>query len=163
MKLHLVRHAIAEQRGTVKDDNSRALTDEGKTKMSRAARGLDKMKVRPNLILASPLKRALETAEILANGLGGPKLEVLAELAPGTDPGSVVSALKRYSKARELMLVGHEPDLSYLVSFLLTGAKNRLSMNFKKGGVICLDADFSGNPPNCVLEWFMTPKLLRSL
>ncbi|HUY19451.1 MAG TPA: histidine phosphatase family protein, partial [Candidatus Binataceae bacterium] len=85
MKLYLVRHATAEDANPATDDKDRTLTDSGKTKMMRAAEGLRKMKIRPLLILTSPLKRAQETAEILANGLVGVRVEVMAELAPGVD------------------------------------------------------------------------------
>ncbi len=85
MDLYLVRHATAEDRAETGDDE-RALTEEGKAKMIRATRGLAKLKVRPDLILASPLRRARETAEILAEGLNRAKVDTLAELALAASP-----------------------------------------------------------------------------
>ena len=72
MELYLVRHAIAEDRADAGDDE-RALTEAGRAKMIRATQGLRKLKVRPDLILTSPLRRARETAEILAQGLTVPR------------------------------------------------------------------------------------------
>jgi len=181
MKLYLVRHAIAEERSepasagrasaaktkskasTATNDADRALTAQGKAKMARAAQGLRKAKVRPDLILTSPLRRARETAEIVANELGGTKIENFDELAPGVEPSAVVEALRRYHNLRAVALVGHLPDLGYLASFLLAGSTNLCELSFKKGSVACLEGDLSGDATSCSLLWLMPPKLLRSL
>ncbi len=163
MKVYLVRHAIAETRSPATEDSERGLTEAGKAKMTRAAQGLRKMKVRPDIILTSPLRRARETAQILAAEIPGAGIEVLAELAPGVKPASIVAALRPYSARKALALVAHQPDLGYLASFLLTGSQTRLDLDFKKGGVACLETEFSEEPTHGVLEWFVTPKLLRSL
>lgn len=179
MKLYLVRHAIAEERSATADagrasavkakgkpatpDAERALTPQGKAKMVRAAQGLRKIKVRPDAILTSPLRRARETAEILADGLGGIKIEVLEELAPGTELFSVVAALRRYHGLKALALVGHQPDLGYLASFLLAGTPSACNLSFRKGSVACLEGELSDNATGCSLVWLLPPKLLRTL
>jgi phosphohistidine phosphatase len=161
MKLYLVRHATAEDSNPGIDDKDRALTDEGRVKMARAAEGLRKLKVRPALILTSPLRRAQQTAEILAAGLTGVEVEVMPELAPGVDSPAVVRALRAYAAHKSLALVGHQPGLGQLASFMLTGSDKRCEFDFKKGGVACLEADFSDNAVRCVLQWFTAPRLLR--
>ncbi len=161
MKLYLVRHATAEDGNPGLDDKDRALTDAGRAKMTRATEGLRKLKVRPALILTSPLKRAHETAEILAGGLEGVRIEVIPELAPGVDSPKIVEALRTFARHKSVALVGHQPGLGNLASFLLTGSERRCELDFKKGGVACLEADFADNQARCVLEWFSTPKLLR--
>ncbi len=179
MKLYLVRHAIAEERSPSADisrastiktktkpatpDAERALTPQGKAKMMRAAQGLRKIKVRPDTILTSPLRRARETAEILAEALGGIEIEVLDELAPGTELFSVVAALRRYHSLKALALVGHQPDLGYLASFLLAGTPSACELNLKKGAVACLEGELSDNATACSLLWLLPPKLLRTL
>ncbi|HXR36012.1 MAG TPA: phosphohistidine phosphatase SixA [Candidatus Binataceae bacterium] len=181
MKLYLVRHAIAEERSApadtgrasaakgrpkasaVSNDAERALTAQGKAKMARTAQGLRKAKVRPELILTSPLRRARETAEIVAGELAGTKIEALDELAPGAEPSAVVAALRRYHSLRAIALVGHQPDLGYLASFLLAGSPNACNLNFKKGSVACLEGDLADDATSCSLLWLMPPKLLRSL
>ncbi len=162
MDLYLVRHAIAEDRADTGDDD-RALTEAGKAKMIRATQGLRKLKVRPDLILSSPLRRARETAEILAQGLNGPKVEVLPELSPAADLKTVAPALRPHVRLKTVMLVGHQPCLSELASILLTGSEKRLYMDFKKGGVACIEAELADDTARCVLRWLATPKLLRSL
>jgi len=162
MELYLVRHAIAEDRTDAGDDE-RALTEAGKAKMIRATQGLRKLKVRPDLILTSPLRRARETAEILAQGLNSPKIEVSAELSPAVDLKTVATALRPHARLKTVMLVGHQPGLSELASLLLTGSERRLYVDFKKGGVACIEAELAEDTTRCILRWLATPKLLRSL
>ena len=163
MKLYLVRHAAAEDSNPATDDKDRALTEDGKTRMMRAVEGLRKMKVRPVLILTSPLKRAHETAEILATGLAGVRVEVMPELAPGVDSPSIVEALRAHAKHKSIALVGHQPGLGNLASFLLTGSDRRCDLDFKKGAVACLEAEFSDHPTRCMLEWLAAPRILRRI
>ena len=181
MKLYLVRHAIAEERSApadtgrasatktkskasaANDDAERALTAQGKAKMARAAQGLRKAKVRLDQILTSPLRRARETAEIVAGELGGTKIEALDELAPGAEPSAIVAALRRYQSLRAIAVVGHQPDLGYLASFLVAGSPNACNLNFRKGSVACLEGDLADDAMSCGLLWLMPPKLLRSL
>lgn len=131
--------------------------------MLRAAQGLRKIKVRPDAILTSPLRRARETAEILASELGAIKIEQLEELAPGTEPSSVVAALRRYQSLKALALVGHQPDLGCLASSLLAGTPSVCNLNFKKGSVACLEGELSNNATSCKLLWLLPPKLLHAL
>ena len=163
MKLYIVRHAIAQERSASGRDDDRALTSEGRAKMARATQGLRKMKVALDLILTSPLRRARETAEILAEGLIVTRIEVLAELAPGHDPRSVIARLPGYSDAKAVALVGHQPALGHLVSLILTGATDSLEVDFKKGGVACIETELPAKAGSSILEWFVTPKMLRAL
>jgi phosphohistidine phosphatase len=163
MDLYLVRHAIAEDHSAT-GDADRALTPEGKAKMAQATRGLRKLKLRPDLILTSPLRRARETAEILAQGLDEPKVEVMRELSPAAAVASVIPALRPHARRPSLALVGHEPNLGHLASLLLAGTESRFALEFKKGGVACIAAELSGEGVRgAVLRWLVTPKFLRSL
>src|SRR5256884_9892964 len=87
MRLMVVRHAIAEDRGvyarTHTDDAGRPLTSEGRRKMERVALGLKELVPALDLLAASPLKRAVDTAEIIAAAYGEVRAERVAELAPG--------------------------------------------------------------------------------
>jgi phosphohistidine phosphatase len=163
MELYLVRHAIAEERAPGGRDAERALTPAGKQKMARATEGLRKLEIKPDLILTSPLRRADDTARIVAAGLGGMKIKVLPELAPGTDPASVVAALRIYRRLKALALVGHQPGLGYLASLILTGSRDSLDLDLKKGGVACIETGLSSGLRAGVLRWLVTPKLLRGL
>ena len=88
MILYLVRHAIAEDTAASGRDADRALTADGKGRMRRAVKGLRALDVQLDLLLTSPYRRAVETAEILAGVLGPVETRVLPELAAGADiPG----------------------------------------------------------------------------
>ena len=70
MEIYLLRHGIAEDRSSTGRDSDRRLTDEGRAKLRRVLERVHQAGVRPSLILSSPYKRALETAEIAAHELG---------------------------------------------------------------------------------------------
>jgi phosphohistidine phosphatase len=132
--------------------------------MVEEAKGLRDLKVNPEVILTSPMRRALETANIIAEQLGGIKLEQLSELAQGfSGPTEVLAALRSYKDFKEIALVGHQPSLGEMASFMLTGSMNGCEIEFKKGGVICLDQLSPLNPDRYILIWSMPPKVLRSL
>ena len=160
--VYLVRHAIAEERGPRwPDDRLRPLTADGAARMRRAVGGLEALAEPIELILSSPLTRAIQTAEILARGLAArPEIVQLEALAPGTPPGRVVRALAAHTKPKALALVGHEPDLGQLAAWLLGTAR---PLVFKKGGACRIEtADW---PPgrDSRLIWLATPKMLRRL
>jgi len=96
VRLYLLRHAIAAPHDPARwaDDRERPLTADGIRRMKRAARGIRRLGIRFELILSSPLTRALETARIvLATGAGRPDLRLLKPLAPGGGTGGVLAAL----------------------------------------------------------------------
>lgn len=161
--LYLVRHAIAEEPDGTRDDADRVLTRGGVTRMRRAARGLKRLGIEPDAILSSPLRRAVQTADLVARALA-PRLavETCDALAPGHTPAEVARSLARHRGARHVVLVGHEPGIGELASFLLTGATG-LPFPFKKGAVAAVRVD--SLPPDGAgrLLWFLTPKQLRRL
>ena len=163
VKLYLVRHGIAEQGGEV-EDAQRALTPKGRARMAAIARGLRTLKVRPNLILTSPLRRAQETAAILARGLGNVEMTELSQLAEnGVHPADLGHLLAGYQGVDEVMVVGHQPGLGKLASFLLTGSAEGCAMEFKKGGLACLSAEAGRELQRYRLEWLLTPRALLKI
>lgn len=162
MILYLVRHAIAEESSATGRDADRALTAEGKAKMRRAAAGLAALAVRLDLVLTSPYRRAVETAEILASTLGGVETRILPELMAGSDPPSLLAALRPHRQIDALALVGHQPDLGYLASQVMTGSADACPLPFKKGAVACFEIATPRGSLRGELSWFMTPKQLRT-
>jgi phosphohistidine phosphatase len=161
--LYLVRHAIAEDRGTKwPDDGKRPLSTEGKLRMETQVAGLEKLGVEIEEVLTSPLVRTRQTAEILAKGLSSrPRLTELPALAPGHSAKEVLSALKDYAKRSRIALVGHEPGIGDL-SAALIGARSPVT--FKKGAVALVQVERL--PPDAgsgTLCWFLPPKVLRLL
>jgi phosphohistidine phosphatase len=162
--LLLLRHGIAADAAPGLSDSDRALTAEGARRMKRIAVGLKRLGVSPDVVLSSPLRRAQETAALLV-AVVNPSLpvEVYDRLAPGHAASEVVGALRPYRAARQIVLVGHQPDLGELASYLLTGAPGRVPFAFKKGGVAAIDV--STVPPRSagLLRWFAPPKMLRAV
>ena len=161
--LVLVRHAIAEDRQPGKPDAERRLTPEGASKLVRAAKGLKHVEIEPTRVLTSPLRRAVETAALLVEVLA-PKLEaeVCAALAPGHHPQSVLEALGK-GESGTIVLVGHEPDMGELASWLLTGSAQAVRVPFRKGGAVAIELHDARRKGPGVLRWMLAPRQLRAL
>ncbi len=162
--VYLMRHGIAADAAAGMNDADRALTSEGVSKSERVAAGLHKLGVKPDLVLSSPLRRAEETARLVADVLN-PKVpvELYPPLAGGFAVEDVVKGLRPHRGARELLLVGHQPDLGELASHLLTGSIRLVPLPFKKAGVAAIAV--GAMPPRTpgTLEWFLTPAQLRAI
>lgn len=160
--LYLVRHAIAEPRGSAwPDDTKRPLTHRGMARMREAVSGLDAAGIEINVVLTSPLVRARQTAEILARGLTSvPTVEVTNALLPGQPPARMAEALGGHARSKSVALVGHEPGLGELAAWLL-GAREPLP--FKKGGICRIDVPSLPPVPPGQLIWFALPKMLRAM
>jgi len=165
MRLVVIRHAIAEDRDTFaatgRDDASRPLTDEGKRKMRRTARGLRRLIPRIETIVASPLTRARETAEIVRDEYGMERVETAVELEPECPLADVVAALARYP-ADLAAVVGHEPQLSRLVTYLVSGV-DRSGLELKKGGACLIEFDDRPSSAAGQMLWALRPSTLRDL
>jgi phosphohistidine phosphatase len=166
MKLYILRHAIAAERDPEKfpDDGQRPLTEAGRVKMTKIAHTLHKIDKRIDLILSSPLLRARDTAEIVRKGLHLKKdrLVLLEALAPVGNPGDLIAEIQTKYLLDSLLLVGHEPDLSGLISLLLAGDTS-LSIMMKKGAICCLSVNELVAGKCATLEWLMSPAQLFSL
>src|ERR1044072_9898145 len=134
MKLFFLRHGEADWPNWKKPDDERPLTKRGKREMRDVAKFLDRLKVRPELIVTSPLPRAVQTAEVAADYLKA-KLRKDETLAPGFDRSDLRTVVKRHGDT-VLMLVGHEPDFTNIISGL-TGACLKLS----KAGIALVEVD----------------------
>lgn len=167
MQLLVIRHAIAEDREefavTGQDDDLRPLTREGRRRMRRAARGLRALVPELGVLAASPLVRAAQTAEILADEYGGQKQETWPELAPGVHPSMLVDRLRSLrAEPGPVAVVGHEPDLGELVSWLLSG-RTPSFVELKKGAACLLEFDGPPDPERARLLWLLAPGHLRRL
>ncbi len=163
MKLYLLRHGIAVDRigGEINSDWQRPLTKEGRAETSQVALALAKIGVKAKLVVTSPLVRAKQTAEIVANTFAKDiELQITEALAPGGTASDLYKFLTPFQQLEEIFLVGHEPDMSRLAGTLLW-AGPELNMSFKKAGVCRIDiVDIPPSSPG-ILKWFLTPKILR--
>ena len=165
MKLLLIRHAIAEERDdfarTGKDDRLRPLTDEGRKKMRQAARGLKEIAPDIGLLATSPLTRSAQTGAIVDSVYGGLKEVEIDELSPEASPTDFLRWLRK-QKVECIAAVGHEPGISRLLSWLLTGTERRI-FAFRKGGACQLDFPDEVAAGTATLVWALTPAQLRDL
>ena len=162
LELYLVRHGVAAERGKEwPDDSKRPLTPDGIARLRRSARGLNAIDVTFDQIVTSPLVRARQTAEVLAEELKGkPPIATADALAPAGSAASVMQELVRHVRNARVALVGHEPNLGELAAQFL-GA--RTPLEFKKGGICRIDFDMLPPKGGGTLRWFLTPKMLRKL
>ncbi|MEO8481308.1 MAG: phosphohistidine phosphatase SixA [Acidobacteriota bacterium] len=160
-RLYLIRHAIAAERGPDwPDDGQRPLTKRGAQRMAQVMNGFARLGESIDLILTSPLTRAVQTAAIVADALGRrPPVRVLPALAPGFETSRAAAAMATAARtAHHVALVGHEPDLGQLAAWLI-GAREPLP--FKKGGICRIDATRWPPGQSNQLVWLATPKMLR--
>lgn len=157
MRIYLLRHGIAED-GYGKPDSERALTPEGIKKLHEVMKTLRDADVSPTLVISSPYKRALQTAEIAVQDLGFQgSFETSTFLTPDSNPRDAWSEVRAHKAEAEVLLVGHEPLFSSLTAFLLNSPS--LMIDFKKAGIVAIDMAGFGPQPHGVLRWYLTPKL----
>ncbi len=167
MNLYIIRHAIAVEAGTpgYEEDHLRPLTDKGKKKMQKIAKGLKALDVELNLILTSPYQRAVETAQILRKTFKLEKDDVVEteQLTPmGSGEALIQFIGENFAGVENIALVGHEPSLGRLVSMLISGDPH-LSFTLKKGGVCRLAVDTLQYGRCATLDWFLSPSQLVEL
>lgn len=158
MEILLVRHAIAEERPSHAwaGDRDRPLTDDGAERFRRIARVLAAIWDPPDLVLASPYARAWQTALILEQECGWAASEACPELEPTNRPAAVLDALRARNAAERVVLVGHEPMMSGVLSLLLGGA----AAVMKKGGAALVRCDAPTLAGTAELIWLLPPRVL---
>ena len=136
--IHLLRHGIAEDAAPSGADADRALTDEGRKRLRKAAEAWRAVVEPLDLVLTSPLLRARQTCEIFCAAVGFTgEVRVCSELVPSAAPSLALQLFEgeALSGANAIAAVGHEPHLGYLLGLLLTG-QGRLPVPFKKGMLV---------------------------
>lgn len=119
MELLVIRHAKAEAHGHPGGDGARALVGKGVDQSRRIGRFLKRLDRRPDVVLTSPLTRARQTAEIFCEAAEMPGPVTQAWLACGMDPETAIRELVAFSDFERVAIVGHEPDLSSFIEWLL--------------------------------------------
>jgi phosphohistidine phosphatase len=143
MHIYLLRHGIAEDGSAMVHDCDRALTEEGRKRLQRAAVTWRQLVESPEVVLVSPLRRAIETAAVLTEALrfsGEQRIE--DALVPEAPPALCMSLLEgeAYSGTKSVVVVGHEPNLGYLLGLLLTGHP-RQPIPLKKGMLVGVETE----------------------
>jgi phosphohistidine phosphatase len=153
MNLYLIRHGDAE---ADKSDAERGLTKSGAEAVQRTAALVTTKVGSPAIVLSSPLKRALETADFFARGWGV-KIEQVDWLQAGVEPSVVIGELKKRAE-QNIALVGHLPNLGLLMGTLVFGLPPK-EVVLPKSGVACLSLA-SLEPGAAKLRWLMAPEMI---
>jgi phosphohistidine phosphatase len=162
MDLLVIRHGRAEPRAEAASDAERRLTEDGRKKLRRGARGLRKLVPELDALVASPLVRAVETAEIVSEAYGGDlAIEQTALLEPAAEAKELTDWLAARAEAT-LALVGHDPLLSYAVTWLLSGLRTSF-IELKTGGACLLSFPDGVGAGRAKLVFALTPWQLRRL
>lgn len=166
MELYVLRHAIAADHASTGRDADRALTPEGRAKLQQIVKAFGPLEVKVDRVLSSPYVRARETAEAAGAALGV-EPEIVPDFASGASPARMVAALQERietsrSASSRVMVVGHEPDLGCLVTFLMSG-DDQGGVRMKKAGLVKLSIGRL-HPGRCaVLEWSLWPRHMVAL
>ena len=154
MILYFLRHG---QAGSPRpsDDDERPLTDEGEAALRAAAPLWRRLNLRPDVVLSSPLVRAVRTAELFSEAVSSGRPQVVDRLRPGASWSDMARAMAEHPDARRVMFVGHEPDLSSTIQHL-TGA---VSVRMRKAGLACLEFYGTPEPGGGEIAWLIDPDL----
>jgi phosphohistidine phosphatase len=163
MNLFILRHGLATEPGSAgfAKDADRPLTPKGERKLWKIAEAMEQLEIALDVIVSSPYVRARQTAEIVADALDlRKKLELCEHLTPGGSAKKLIAFINDHQPLPEnVLLVGHEPYLSELISLLISG-NTEVAVDMKKGGLCKLTLDVLENGRCAMLEWLLTPKQL---
>ena len=161
VRLFLFRHGLAWPHDTPgMEDDERSLTEKGERRVCQVARGLKRMGLKLDKIVTSPLPRAAKTAEIVADVLSVPYLLEDSEILRPESSASEIAAWLKTRGEKRIMLVGHNPNLSELLSLLTFGQTEPLPVVLKKAGVAALRDDPAGR---FHIDWIARPRFIRRL
>jgi len=170
LDLYLLRHGDSGKRTAVAAGGNTGdvpLTIVGREEIAIIARSVKALNLRFSAIVTSPLKRAVQTAKIIAKVLAiENRISVWNDLVPEGNRSKLYNRLNQYTRESSILMIGHEPYLSNMMYDMIF-QKNRVNqlgrINLKKAGlakirVISLTPNISGE-----LRWLLTPRILKLL
>ncbi|NIO05485.1 MAG: phosphohistidine phosphatase SixA [Proteobacteria bacterium] len=158
MEIYLMQHGQAFSKEA---DPERSLSPEGEIQVAASAEALARIGVGFDLVVASPKKRALQTAEIVAERLGYPleEIKITETLQPTAPAAEALAFLKAYEDKGLILLAGHLPSLGEIASDLLSEG-SKIAIRFEMGGVCRIDIDMAQGGSG-ELKYYLTPDQLR--
>lgn len=167
MRILIVRHAIAVDRAEPahadQPDEARPLTPKGRRRMRRAARGLHRLLPDLDVLATSPLVRARQTAELLGRAYGlHDAPATVAALVPDTPLAEVRDWLNAQDGGATIALVGHEPQLSRLIAWLIADREQPFT-ELTRGGACLLECDAPIVEGTARMAWLLRAGQLRRL
>jgi len=161
MFIYFLRHASAGQRlSNSKKDEKRGLDKDGIEQCGYVGRGLAALGVQVEVVISSPLKRATQTAALVANEMGHEgKLVLEGALRPEANYSDFQKMLGKYTRQDALLLVGHNPNLREFLGRVISDSGSEATVELKKGAVAKVETDRNGGS----LSWCITPRILRTI
>jgi len=161
MNIYFLRHASAgSHKANLAADERRPLDPDGIQQCTVIGSTLAALEVKLDLVISSPLKRASQTAELVAREIGcEDRIEFSDALRPEADYRGFQQLLQASAKKDEIMMVGHNPSLSEFLSLLISGGASHTAVDLKKGAVAKVPMDGNSSP----LQWCFTPKAARAI
>lgn len=163
MELYLMRHgdAIDRELPEAEDDAARWLTEEGQDETAIMARFLHRLGVKPQLALSSPLVRAHQTAEIVANLVGPAQITICEDLVYGGSFSAILQAIADHGPVKQVLLTGHMPSIGRLVGWLAWNQRD-CELRMRTASICRVDLPNENATPGFGdLRWLMPPKLAR--
>ena len=158
MKVYFFRHATAVE--AARTDAARELTKKGREEARIAGAALVQLSVEPSHVLASPLVRARQTAQIACETMKfSGEIKPCKELENGAATAQLLKALASCGHANAILLVGHCPSMPDHISSLI-GAQTSEGIELSKGGIACVELD-ALRPGGGRLRWLLRQKQLR--
>lgn len=160
MFVYFVRHASAGQhKADPTKDEKRPLDSDGIEQCNTVGRALSALDTHVDLILSSPLKRASQTASLVANELAyEEKIVLTPALRPDANYSTFTALIEEHARHEAIMVVGHNPNLSEFLGRLIGGG-SRTGIDMKKGAVARVEVDRRRG----ILHWLVTPKIVRTI
>ena len=167
MRILIIRHGVAGEAeagsgSKVQEDALRELTKDGRRKMRKVSKGLNRIVPSIDLIASSPLARAAQTADIVASEFGGVRVVQIAALVPRKPPAQLLDWLNAHRPQSTIALVGHEPHLSTFLCWILTGLQESFIV-LKKGGAAMIETANPVAAGRGKLLWVLKPSQLRKM
>jgi phosphohistidine phosphatase len=164
LELVILRHGKAGNRSpSIVKDFERGLTSSGRKDIKEIANSIKALKLNIDKIATSPLIRAQETSEIFAKALKKQKvLEVWDELKPEANTVDLFHKLSELKVDSSILIVGHEPCLSSVISDLISGGKSSRIL-LEKGGMAKVIITSFDPKPSGELEWLLTPRQIKRM
>lgn len=165
MDLFILRHGEAGQRVSAgRGDFQRPLTAAGQKEVSDIATSLKDLGIKLDVVISSPLKRAHQTASIVAKTFKiEKKMQDWAELSPEGNRLDLYNKLLQLKQQSSVLVVGHEPYLSEMISEMIFEGNNGGRIDLKKTGLARIRIVSSTPKFQGELRWLLTPKLLRNM
>jgi phosphohistidine phosphatase len=164
MDVMVVRHGIALDREDAiamdVNDRDRPLTRRGRLKTKRVARTLARHAPSVTTLFTSPLRRAIETAEIVGEAYGDLQYSETAALLPEAEPSELSNFLAESASGSHVAVVGHEPHLSSWIGWSLSGFARSL-VDLRKAGACLVRFEDAPEAAKGRLIWLLPPALLR--